>query len=101
MSLEGEEIYIPNVRNLENFELEDDVPNIQYTPLSLEFEICSSGNPVGFADHNGFQTEFGHEMDSIARIEALLEQGQYFVHMLYTFRSISKAIPMVRAAPVA
>jgi hypothetical protein len=59
-------------------------------------QVCHSGNPVAFADHNGFQTEFGHEMDSIARIEQLLEQGQYFVHMLYTFRSVSRAIPMVR-----
>ena len=29
------------------------------------------------------------------RIDTVLDQGQHFVHMLYTFRSVSRAIPMV------
>ena len=93
---EGEEWLIPSVKQLETFTLPDDVPNVQFAPLSIEFEASSVRNPTSFADHNGFQSNFGAEMDAIAQIETLLEQGQKFVHMLYTFKSVSKAIPMIQ-----
>jgi len=92
----GEEWLIPNVKSLETFTVPDDVPNVQFSPLSVEFEAASFKNPTSFADHNGFQSNFGAEMDAIAQIETLLDQGQYFVHMLYTFRSVAKAIPMIQ-----
>ena len=34
-------------------------------------------------------------MKTLIKIDMVLEQGQHFVHMLYTFRSVSRAIPMV------
>ena len=35
-------------------------------------------------------------MEAIATLEELLEQGQEFVHILYTFRSVARAVPLVR-----
>lgn len=73
----------------------DDVPNIQYSPLSVEYEKASYHNPMASVDHRGFRSLFSTEMEQISRIYQATEQGSYFVHMLYTFRSVSKAIPSV------
>lgn len=76
-------------------ELPDDVPNIQYNPLSIEYEKGSYSNPMAAVDHRSFHSLFATELEQISRIEQATEQGHYFVHMLYTFRSVSKAIPAV------
>jgi hypothetical protein len=39
MSVDADDIYIPNVRHLENFELLDNVPNVQFSALGIEFEV--------------------------------------------------------------
>ena len=91
--LASEDILTPAVKDLCAFDVSDDVPNIQFTALSIDFEAASLSNPVSYADHVSFRTQFGSEIEQMAKIEAALEQGQYFVHMLYTFRSVSRAIP--------
>ena len=58
-------------------------------------EVTSLSNPVSYVDHIGFVTQFGHEMDQISKMDAIEHEGKYFVHMLYSFRSVSNAIPMV------
>ena len=52
-------------------------------------------NPLNFSDHTAFEHSFSHEMETKSQIEQLLDEGSYFVQMLYTFRSVSRAIPMI------
>ena len=93
--LRSEQIITPAVKLLEKFPIVDDVPNIQFTPLSIDFETSSLSNPVAYADHVSFRTQFGVEIEQMAKIDGVLEHGQHYVHMLYTFRSVSKAIPQL------
>jgi hypothetical protein len=76
-------------------DLTDDVPNIQFAPLSIEYEISPLSNPVAYSDYKSFHTTFGPEIELMSRVDSLLDQGTQFVHMLYCFRSVSKAIPVV------
>ena len=41
------------------------------------------------------RSNFGAEMDLTAQIEATIDQGQEYVWSLYSYRSVSKAIPEV------
>ena len=94
-SLEKNEIYFPHVQELSKFDIVDDVPSIQFPSSSVEVDITPLQNPVAFADHPAFGAQFSSEMDTIAKIDTIVDQGQHFVHMIYTFRSVSRAIPMV------
>ncbi|KAJ1446360.1 cytoplasmic fragile-X interacting family-domain-containing protein [Pelagophyceae sp. CCMP2097] len=49
---------------------------------------------VNYVDHIGLQTDFGPEVRATAEVEALLQSGAEHVHMLYTFRSVGRAVPM-------
>jgi cytoplasmic FMR1 interacting protein len=89
------DIFIAPVKAMRNHVFKDPVPNIQVSPLSLEIETTPFHNPVAYVDHTGFSSQFGTEVQQIAKMEAIVERGQHFVHMLYTFRSVSRAIPMV------
>lgn len=93
--LSSPDVIIPAVKAMKNHVFKDGVPNIQVSPLSLEIETTPLHNPVAYADHIGYATQFGSEMTLIAKMDSIVEQGQGFVHMLYTFRSVSRAIPMV------
>jgi hypothetical protein len=93
--LKNENVLIDEVAKLQQMQLDDDVPSIQYFPLSVEMELTSITNPVSYIDHKGFLPTFTAEVDMTAKIESLVEQGQDFVNVLYTFRSVSKAIPEV------
>lgn len=95
INLNKPDIFLEHILNLDRIELVDDVPNIQFTPLSIVVEPTSLQNPISYADHSAFITQFGSEMEQIAKIDSIVEHGQHFVHMLYTFRSVSNALPMV------
>ena len=41
-------------------------------------------------------TSFGPELEALAKIEQVVEQGEEFMRALYASRSVSRAIPMVR-----
>ena len=73
--------------------LDDNVPDIQHSASSLDVEIASP--QTMWADHQGYFTTFAPEMDFIAKIENLVEKGHALVHMLYTYRSVSQAIPEI------
>eukprot|EP00520_Triparma_pacifica_P016970 CAMPEP_0118647642 /NCGR_PEP_ID=MMETSP0785-20121206/8721_1 /TAXON_ID=91992 /ORGANISM="Bolidomonas pacifica, Strain CCMP 1866" /LENGTH=1553 /DNA_ID=CAMNT_0006539761 /DNA_START=145 /DNA_END=4803 /DNA_ORIENTATION=+ len=84
---------LPVVRNLTA--PPDDTPAIESAPLSLTVSIAPTHNPLNFSDHNAFDHMFVNEMETKAAIEQLLDEGSHFVDMLYTFRSASRAIPMI------
>lgn len=93
--LASDTIQIASVEALDRHQLVNDVPNIQCSSISLEMETTSFGNPVAFVDHSGFITQFGGEMEQIAKMEHIEEQGKHYVHMIYAYRSVARAIPMV------
>lgn len=73
--------------------LEDDVPDIQYTSSSLSVEVASVQS--AWADHQGYFTTFTQEIDFVAKMENLVEKGQVLINVLYTYRSVSQAIPEI------
>ena len=89
------DVIVPPVRELCKKDLKDDAPNIQFSSLSVAFEISALNNPVHYVDQNCFHSQFSSEIAQMSKIEKLLEQGTNFVHMLYSFRSVSKAVPLV------
>ena len=91
------DVYYPCVVSLmKSTTLDDDVPAVESDSLGLDFDPTPLGNPVNFVDHRAFVTDFGPEMEALAKIEKILEEGEAFVRQLYVSRSISRAIPMVR-----
>ena len=90
---------LAEVRHLNNTlslaSLSEDNPNIQPHPQALEHEISPNHNPLNYSDHSAFDTMFGAEMETKSTLEQLLDEGSHFVQMLYTFRSVSRAIPMI------
>lgn len=73
--------------------LEDNVPNIQCANATLVVELVSPTNT--WADHQGYFTTFGVEIDYIAQIETLANRGTELISTLYTYRSVSQAIPEI------
>lgn len=72
-------------------DLEVDVLNIQCYHPSFSLDISS---PRNFAiDNIKSQVIHDKEAEDVARIEASYDQGIELVHMVYTFRSLSRAIP--------
>ncbi|GMI36528.1 hypothetical protein TrRE_jg10260 [Triparma retinervis] len=86
---------LPSVRQLSSILPANDTPSIESAPLSLVVSIAPTHNPLNFSDHNAFDHMFVNEMETKAAIEQLLDEGSHFVDMLYTFRSVSRAIPMI------
>lgn len=44
-------------------------------------------------DHKGYFSTFSAELDIIANIENLVQRGNIYIHLLYSHRSVSQAIP--------
>lgn len=79
---------------LENFELEDGQPNIEAPSLTVVF----AGPPdYNYVDHKAFETKWSEEMEAARALADVVKRGDYFVNMLYTYRSCSKALPQVKA----
>ncbi len=95
LNILGPDVIIPQIQKLNKYLGHDDVINIQYTPFTLDYEKSSLTNPLQSMDHKSFNTLFNTEIELMSKIEHMLEQGQYFIHLLYTFRSVSRAIPIV------
>jgi cytoplasmic FMR1 interacting protein len=89
---------IDKVRQLQDFTLEDNSPNIESAPLSITYEISPMRNPVNYVDQVAFDTDFAQDIEAIAEMQLILEDGEYFVNLLYGFRSCSRALPMVTDA---
>ena len=89
--LANEDIYLPETDFVDKINLKDGVPDIQHASSSLHVDISASSQ--SWVDYQGYFTTFAQEMDFVAKIEGLTEKGQELVHMLYTYRSVSQAIP--------
>ena len=76
-------------------EIPNNARRVQSYSQGLAFSMRSGTNSINYQDHVGLQTDFAPEIRATADVEALLEEGAEHVHMLYTFRSVGRAVPMI------
>lgn len=95
LSIKSEEILALEPGQLGWALMGDDVPHLQVAPSSITAEIGDDSSQIMYADHKGYFTTFSAEMDFIVKLESMVQRGQDFVHMLYTYRSLSQAIPEI------
>eukprot|EP01117_Protostelium_nocturnum_P005158 TRINITY_DN1874_c0_g1_i1.p1 TRINITY_DN1874_c0_g1~~TRINITY_DN1874_c0_g1_i1.p1 ORF type:complete len:1354 (-),score=489.30 TRINITY_DN1874_c0_g1_i1:93-4154(-) len=77
------------VEVLEKFPFEDDQPNIEGPVISV---LLDSSVDFRFADKAAFDSRWSEELVYISQLKDLIKQGDFFVNLLYTYRSISKAL---------
>jgi len=80
---------------LERFPFEDQQPSIEGQSPAITYDAFVDYN---FADRNAFDTRWTEETQSISQLREVIKQGDFFVNMLYTYRSCSKALPTVKTA---
>ena len=63
--------------------------------ISTFFQSNSTNTTASSAliDHKGYFSTFSAELDIIANIENLSQRGSSYIHLLYSHRSVTKAIP--------
>lgn len=93
--LRSEAVFLPESQFINGFKLKDEAVDIQHAPVSVRVDISSSSSSAEHfsKEHQGYFTTFAQEMDFISKMDTFVEQGQQLIHMLYTYRSVSQAIP--------
>lgn len=94
-------VLVKETRALSLYVIPDDAPKIQAESMGIGFSMRSGTNSINYQDHIGLQTDFAPEIKATADVEALLVEGSEHVHMLYTFRSVGRAVPMASDQNVA
>ena len=64
----------------------------------LQFEFMADKNGVGYADRSGYEgyaLQFTDETKRIVELEAIDKWGAELASMLYTYRSVARALPTV------
>jgi len=84
------------LKELEDYQLLSNQPSIEALTEYVTYETGSFGNPLNFDDRDGFKTRFASEAKSIAELHTILEDGDHFIHTLYTYRSVSSALPQIK-----
>ena len=62
----------------------------------VHYEMSAEHNAVGYADRNGFEgyaLQFADETKGLVELEALSGRGTELASVLYTYRSVAKALP--------
>jgi cytoplasmic FMR1 interacting protein len=90
-----ETIWVTEARVLSMYSMVENGPKVQSHATGLELAILSRTNTIQFQDHIGLQTEVAQEIITTAGMEALVVEGLEHIKMLYTFRSIGCAVPVV------
>jgi cytoplasmic FMR1 interacting protein len=88
-------VLVTEVDALSTYSIPDNAPKVQSQSMGVEFAMRSGTNSINYQDHIGLQTDFAPEIKATADVEALLVEGSEHVYMLYTFRSVGRAVPMV------
>lgn len=84
---------LAEVQSLRNISLQDDVPHIQMEPQCIEIDLANNFNPVAFLDQRGYESPYNTESLLAGKLEASADLGRTFINFMYTYRSISNAIP--------
>lgn len=92
------DIFLSEISKFANLSIfkSSNVPSIQSKSDSILMNVAALSNPTSYADHKGFTVEFIKEIELARRIESLEITGNEFVQFVYSYRSISKAIPEVQ-----
>eukprot|EP00823_Brevimastigomonas_motovehiculus_P009141 TRINITY_DN8809_c0_g1_i1.p1 TRINITY_DN8809_c0_g1~~TRINITY_DN8809_c0_g1_i1.p1 ORF type:complete len:146 (+),score=22.11 TRINITY_DN8809_c0_g1_i1:69-506(+) len=85
---------MPAVVKLENIRLMNGGPLLEVPQECVLYDL-NSISQSDYQDRVAFDTPFTEETQALEEMEALLNKGKDFISMLYTYRSCSKAIPMV------
>jgi cytoplasmic FMR1 interacting protein len=91
---DGAGVFLERVTALDELPIKDNVPRLQSAPLSVEYEMAPSSNVLQCLDHSCYPADFGSELQAIAQLDALLEKGRALVRTLYSYRGVSRAIPV-------
>ncbi|KAK4470067.1 hypothetical protein MN116_006532, partial [Schistosoma mekongi] len=86
------------VSALSQLTIDDDVPSIQGANFPILFQ---SNTDTNFSDITAFKSAFARSAEDArvySHLNSLLEQGQEYAIMLYTWRSISRALPFIRSS---
>jgi cytoplasmic FMR1 interacting protein len=86
---------LTNVRSLEALALPDEQPTIEPEPASVVYEVSFDTN---FADRTAFITGIGkynEEATICSSLNVILDEGESYAALLYTWRSMSRAVPAV------
>ncbi|VDO71027.1 unnamed protein product [Schistosoma mattheei] len=78
--------------------LDEDVPSIQGANFPI---LLQSNTDTNFSDITAFKSAFARSAEDArvySHLNTLLEQGQEYAIMLYTWRSISRALPFIRSS---
>uniref|UniRef100_A0A3P9LBB7 Cytoplasmic FMR1 interacting protein 1 n=1 Tax=Oryzias latipes TaxID=8090 RepID=A0A3P9LBB7_ORYLA len=89
---------LSNVDLLEELPLPDQQPCIEPLPSSVVYQPNFNTN---FEDRNAFVTGIARYIEQAtvhSSMNDMLEEGQEYAVMLYTWRSCSRAIPQVRTS---
>ena len=79
---------------LDNFALEDDQRTLEGPSFSISVDTSPDTN---FLERNAFDSKFLNDMYVMSKMKSILERGEYFVNFVYTYRSISKALPQLKS----
>jgi hypothetical protein len=91
--VQSRDVVLSSVQRLNDIDVSDNVPNIQFPSLSIEVENGPTANR--YIDARAYSAKFATELETIAQLDSLSLRGEEYVCMLYSYRSISKAIPML------
>ncbi|CAH8588542.1 unnamed protein product [Schistosoma curassoni] len=86
------------VSALSQLNLDEDVPSIQGANFPI---LLQSNTDTNFSDITAFKSAFARSAEDArvySHLNTLLEQGQEYAIMLYTWRSISRALPFIRSS---
>jgi cytoplasmic FMR1 interacting protein len=89
------QVFLINCVTFDSISVGDDAPWVQPPPATIDFEIAPSSNVLQYVDHGGFNTGYGSGVEDIGKLEKMVEVGRRHIRTMYTYRSVSKAIPMV------
>jgi cytoplasmic FMR1 interacting protein len=87
-------VFLERVTALDELPIKDNVPRLQSAPLSVEYEMAPSSNVLQCLDHSCYPADFSSELQAIAQLDALHEKGRALVRTLYSYRGVSRAIPV-------
>ncbi|KAG2375247.1 hypothetical protein C9374_009870 [Naegleria lovaniensis] len=82
---------------LNSYMVESNQPTIEAASDYISYETGAFTSPLYLADRDGYATRFAKEAESIQVLQEINERGEAFIHTLYTYRSISRALPQVQA----
>ena len=87
---------IESANKFENYRFPQKSVNL--LDYSRGVSYAQSGNTCqNLVDHTAFKHNYAEELGNIGELEELLQEADYYINTLYTYRSYSKPLPMIPA----